>query len=250
MKLPVPRSSRGIGEWVAARTRTVRGEAVDSAHEWNERILAAADGDATNGTRWGRGGLIFAPAAAAVVGIGAAISQGALAANFNVANAPLALHIDSVDAQGLAIVMQPTNLKDSNGDVQTKGILHAALGSGEIDGICMIAKQSIMGVDYSVVLSAPAGAEKAAGSNVLFDVESLVAHDVTLTNAILGKSADEISVNGQSVGGQPGGFGLDASDGTAILKDVNGTAYGASILGSLQAPVFDASIRPGEVTSC
>lgn len=250
MKLPIPRSDRGIGEWVATRTRSMRDDAVTSAHDWNEQIVAAADGKATNGTRWGRGALIFAPAAAAVVGIGAALSQGALAANFNVANSPIELHINSVEAEGLAIVMSPASLKDESGGTQSKGVLHAALGSGQIDGLCLIAKQTLMGVTYSVVLMIPQGEERASGSNVQFDVESLVAHDVALTNAILGKSADEISLNGQTLGGQPGGFGLDATNGTAVLNDVSGTAYGASILGSLQAPVFDASIKPGEVTSC
>lgn len=154
------------------------------------------------------------PAAAAVVVIGAAISQGALAANFNVANSPLTLHINSLDAQGLGIVVAPTTLKDANGETISKPVLHAALGSGQIDGICMIAQQSILGVTYSVVLSAPSGPERASGANVQFDVESLSAKDVALSNVIIGKSADDISLNGQSLGGQPGGFGLDAANGT------------------------------------
>lgn len=250
MKLSIPRLPSGIGDSVAERTRTSRERAATSVQSWNEHILAEAKGESTNGTRWGRGWLILLPTGLAVAAIGSAISQGALAANFNVANQPIELHIDQVEAQGLGIVMAAANLKDSNGNTETKGILHAALGSGQIDGICMIAKQSLMGVTYSVVLSVPPGEQKASGANVQFDVEGLVAHDIALTNALLGKSADEISLNGQSLGGQPGGFGLDATEGTAVLNDVSGSAYGASILGSLEAPVFNASIKPGEVTSC
>ncbi|MBJ8348444.1 DUF6230 family protein [Antrihabitans sp. YC2-6] len=250
MKLSVPRLASGIGEAVADRARASRERATASVHSWSDHLLEESEGKAKAGTRWGRGSLVLIPTGAAVVAIGTAISQGALAANFNVANQPIDLHINKVTAQGLGIVMASASVKDDQGNSTPKGILHAALGSGEIDGICMIAKQSLMGVTYSVVLSVPEGEQKATGANVQFDVEGLVAHDVALTNALLGKSADEISLNGQSLGGQPGGFGLDATNGTAVLNDVSGSAYGASILGSLEAPVFEASIQAGEVTSC
>jgi hypothetical protein len=250
MKSTIHNLARDIGESASKLALRARGRATDTVSSWNSQIIAEAEGDATKGTRWGRGALVMVPSLAIVAGLGSAISQGALAANFNVANQPVTLAIGSVDAQGLGIVMAQANVKNPDGSTEPTAILHAVLGSGSIDDVCLIARQSMLGVTYSVVISAPKNEQKASGANVQFDVTGLQAKGVKLTNALIGRSADDISVNGQSLGGQPGGFGLDASEGTAVLNDVTGTAYGASILGSLEAPVFEASIKPGEVTTC
>ena len=222
-----------------------------SIKTWNSSVLDAAEGDTQVGTRWGRGASIIVPSFLAIGGMAAAIGNGALAANFNLANQPISLHINSVAADGLGIVMASANVKNEDGSLNPTALLHAAIGNGQIDGVCIIAKQAILGATYSVVLSVPPGLDQlATGANVQFDVTDLVAHDVKISNAFIGKSADDLEVSGQNLGGQPGGFGFDAGNGTAVLNDVSGTALGASILGSLEAPVFNASIKPGEVENC
>jgi hypothetical protein len=241
-------SARGSVSKSVASSRQLT---MNSVKSWNRDVLEAADGDVKVGTRWGRGASIIVPSFLAIAGIAAAIGNGALAANFNLANQPIDLHINSVTADGMGIVMSSANVKNEDGSMNPTALLHAAIGSGQIDGICMIAKQSILGATYSVILSVPPGLpELTTGANVQFDVTDLVAHDIKITNAFIGKSADDLEVSGQNLGGQPGGFGFDAGNGTAVLNDVSGTARGASILGSLEAPVFNASIKPGEVTSC
>ena len=236
---------------VGRSVESSRDVTLKSVKSWNRDVLDAAEGDVKVGTRWGRGASIIVPSFLAIAGIGAAIGNGALAANFNLANQPISLHINSVTADGMGIVMASANVKNEDGSLNPTALLHAAIGNGQIDGVCMIAKQTILGATYSVVLSVPPGLDElATGANVQFDVTELVAHDVKITNAFIGKSADDLQVSGQTLGGQPGGFGFDAGNGTAVLNDVSGTALGASILGSLEAPVFNASIKPGEVENC
>ncbi|MCE5287739.1 MAG: DUF6230 family protein [Nocardiaceae bacterium] len=242
-------SNRG-GSALAAQTAEFRTKASAAADTFNANVRHAANTAPSNRTRWGRSSAVIVPSLAVVTGLGAAMTQGALAASFNVADKPMSLAVQSLDAQGLDIVVSSLNVTDTKGNTKPEAILHAAVGSGTLTGVCIIASQSILGGTYSVVLSVPPDAGLANGQNLQFDVTRLVGHNVTLSNALIGKSADLLAVNGVSLNGQPGGFGVDGSEGTAHLENVEGTARGATILGSLQAPTFDASIHPGEVKSC
>ena len=242
-------ANRG-GSTLAAHTAELRTKAAAAAGSFNTEVLDAAHSAPENRTRWGRGTAVMLPSMAVVAGLGAAMAQGALAANFNVADKPMSLTVDALDAQGLAIVVSSLTVSDTKGGSRPEAILHAAVGSGTLTGVCIIAQQEILGGTYSVVLSVPPDSGLASGANLQFDVTSLVGHNVTLANGLIGKSAELLSINGVSLDGQPGGFGVDVSEGTAHLENVVGSARGATILGSLQAPTFDASIKPGEVTSC
>jgi hypothetical protein len=238
------------GSSIAAQAAQLRTKATTAADSFNAEVREAAHAEPQNRTRWGRGSAVMLPSMAVVAGLGAAMAQGALAANFNVADKPMSLNVDALDAQGLAIVVSSINVADTKGGTKPEAILHAAVGSGTLTGVCIIAQQELLGGTYSVVLSVPPDAGLASGANLQFDVTSLVGQNVTLANGQIGKSAELLSINGISLDGQPGGFGVDVSEGTAHLENVVGTARGATILGSLQAPTFDASIKPGEVTSC
>ncbi len=216
----------------------------------NAEVRDAARTAPANRTRWGRGSMALLPSMALVAGLGASMAQGALAANFNVADKPMLLTVQSLDAQGMAIVVNSVNAANPDGSTRPEAILSASVGSGTLTGVCIIAQQKLLGGTYSVVLAVPPDAGLASGANLQFDVRSLVGHNVALANAQLGKSAELLAINGVSLNGQPGGFGVDVSEGTAHLENVSGNALGATILGSLQAPTFDASIKPGEVSSC
>lgn len=242
-------ANRG-GSALVAQSVTLRTKAFAAADSFNTEVREAALTPPQNRTRWGRGAAVLVPSMAIVTGLGAAMAQGALAANFNVADKPMSLAVQTLDAQGLDIVVGSLNVTDTKGKTRPEAILHAAVGSGTLTGVCIIASQTILGGTYSVVLSVPPDSGLASGANLQFDVTHLVGHNVTLSNALIGKSADLLSINGVSLNGQPGGFGVDGSEGVAHLENVEGTARGASILGSLQAPTFDASIHPGEVKSC
>lgn len=238
------------GATVAAGSADLRTKASAAADSFNAEVREAASTAPRNRTRWGRGAAVMLPSMAVVTGLGGAMAQGALAANFNVADKPMTLYVDSLDAQGLGIVVSSLNVAGTDGKTKPEAILHAAVGSGTLSGVCIIAHQSILGGTYSVLLSVPADSGLASGANLQFDVTKLVGHNVTLANGLIGKSAELLSMNGVSLDGQPGGFGVDVSEGTAHLENVEGSARGATILGSLQAPTFDASIKPGEVNRC
>ncbi|CAM2996258.1 DUF6230 family protein [Skermania piniformis] len=198
------------------------------------------------GTRWRRSAVVLLPAMLAAGFVGAGIVRGVLAANFTVGSQPLDLNVRSVNAQGLGIVMVTTDMRYPDGGTGVEPVVKAALGNAEIDGLCGIVQQSLFGQTVSLQIVAAAGGV-GQGSGIEFLVTELSAGQTELTNATLGRSADEVSVAGQSLGGQPGGFGLDVSNGTAVLNDLKAKAVGASILGALKAPDFAASLHRGDV---
>lgn len=159
-----------------------------------------ADAEERNGTRWGRGLAVLVPTAVAAGFVGVAITQGALAAGFNVADQPFEMRVSELQGNGLGVVIGAANVKSADGSVSQKAVLHAGLNSADIAGLCLIAKQNFMGAAYSVLLSA-GGDERAGGQNVMFDVTDLDATPAVLSGALLGRSADEIFAAGQSLGG-------------------------------------------------
>lgn len=208
-----------------------------------------ADAEERNGTRWGRGLAVLVPTAVAAGFVGVAITQGALAAGFNVADQPFEMRVSELQGNGLGVVIGAANVKSADGSVSRKAVLHAGLNSADIAGLCLIAKQNFMGAAYSVLLSA-GGDERAGGQNVMFDVTDLDATPAVLSGALLGRSADEIFAAGQSLGGEPGGFGLDVGEGQATLSNVKATAVNAQVVGSLSVPHLKMSLVPGEATGC
>ena len=73
---------------------------------------------------------------------------------------------------------------------------------------------------------------------------------MTAKDLMVGRSADEVSLNGQSLGGQAGGLGVDGPHARVHLENLRATAWAAELLGAIKAGDFSATIKPGEVTSC
>ena len=238
------RGAHRIGDAVTQRARGLSDRSVSAVTSWHTNMSFAADENHA-GTRWGRGMAVIAPATAAAAAIGLSISGGASAASFNVANVPLTAYVDRVDAEGLAAVMGSVNAKNADGSKTTQATLHAALTSGSLHGVCAIARQNIMGVAYALVIHA-ANDGGAEGSNIILDATEATGTNVKVQNVTVGRSADEISLNGQNLGGEPGGFGIDGTDATAHLENIVATAYGAELVGALKASDFTAKIEKGE----
>ncbi len=210
-------------------------------------MTAEADADVVRGTRWGRGLAVLLPTAVVTALLGGAIVQGALAAGFNVANQPMDLRVGTLQGQGLVAVMGSASVKNDDSSTTEKAVLHAGLNSGTLENLCLIVKQNFMGATYSILLTAKDGGP-ASGENLMFDVTSLEGRDAVLSKAILGRSADEAYAAGQSMGGQPGGFALDVSEGDVTLNNVVASAIGAQVLGNLKVPHLNLELVPGEGT--
>lgn len=215
---------------------------------WNASMRAQAR-NSRGSTRWGRGSAIILPSAAAVFAMSYALTSGAMAASFNVADQPLLATIESVDGIGLAAVVSSVNSKGPDGSTRPVGTLHVAIGQAKLHGVCIIAKQTIKGVGFSIVIKAATNGE-GSGQNLVFDATEAEAFNVTTRDLMVGRSADEVRMNGQSLGGQAGGLGIDGPGARVHLENLRATAWAAELLGAIKAGDFSATIKPGAVTSC
>ena len=219
------------------------------ARAWNEQMLATAQDGTHRGVRWGRGTAALAPALLAVVGLSVAITEGVLAASFNVANQKFTLNVGSLEGQGLGAVMAAENVRNRDSSTDRTGVLHAGLSSAKLSDLCIVVHESVLGVQYTITVGA-GGSAKSDGQNLYFDITDLNATPATLRNAVLGESADDVAVNGNSLGGTPGGFGLDVTRGSVTLQNVHGSAYQAQVAGSLTLPNLAINVKLGESNSC
>lgn len=221
----------------------------EQAAAWHSAMLAEAEEGPRRGTRWGIGVGALAPCIAAVTVLGFAITSGAMAASFNVSDQKFFLNVKELQGTGLGAVLGQENLKDASAVQSRTGVLHAALASAELNGLCIVVHQSMLGVKYSITVGS-GGTQAATGNNLFFDITDLTSSPATLRGAVLGVSADEIAVNDTSLGGQPGGFGLDVTQGTVNLRDVVASAYQAQVAGALTLPNLGINVKLGEVKGC
>jgi hypothetical protein len=231
------RGLRGVVEERAGRSR-------DRARRWNSAMVAQAEQHPYVGTRWGRSAWALVPATIAVAAIGLAISEGVLAANFAVNDQPFSLHVGTLEADG---GLQAVLAAEKAGGGKTSGVVHAGVPSGHLSNLCILVHQSVLGVDYTISVGSSGG--MASGNNVYFDITDLQAQTASLSGAILGESADLINLNGQSLGGAKGGFGLDEK-GKAVLTNITGTAYQAQVAGALTLPNLGIHVKLGSANSC
>lgn len=227
----------------------LREQARSRASAWHAAMLDEAETGPERGTRWGIGAGAITPSIAAVVVLGAAITQGALAANFNVSDQKFFLNVKELQGTGLGAVLAAENVKDPNSKKDQIGVLHAALAEARLTGLCIVVHQSMLGVKYSITVGS-SGTTAASGNNLFFDITDLTSSPATLKGAVLGVSADEVAVNDTSLGGQPGGFGLDVTRGTVSLRDVVASAYQSQVAGALTLPNLGINVKLGEVKSC
>lgn len=209
------------------------------------RMLEAAEHGTPHGTRWGIGTAALVPPAAGAAVLGAAIAQGAVAANFNVASQRFTLGIDRLEGEGLGAVLAAASPSQSS---ERPGVLHAALSSAKLTGLCILVRQSLLGLPYTISIGAKGA--PASGEKLFFDITELNATPATLKGAVLGAAAETVAVDGTSLGGAPGGFGLDVTRGSVVLQKVSASAYQAQVAGALTLPELGIKVRPGEASGC
>jgi hypothetical protein len=137
-------------------------------------MLDEAEDGTERGTRWGIGAGALGPSIATVAALGFAITQGALAASFNVSNQKFFLNVRELQGTGLGAVLAAENVKDQNSKKDQTGVLHAALAQAQLSGLCIVVHQSMMGVKYSITVGAD-GSTASSGNNLFFDITDLKA---------------------------------------------------------------------------
>ncbi|MFI9116757.1 DUF6230 family protein [Streptomyces venezuelae] len=237
-----------------------------AAADWNARMLAEAADGTRRGTRWGRGALAFVPSALAVAALGTALAQGALAANFSVTGQPFTLTSNGVEGSGFGAIVNTPPVGRPDGTTTTHtAMARVGFASAGLAGLCGIVHQSIAGVPYSLLLT---GGQKVTAtppatfatdidaSNLYIQATELQAYGpTTLQNAVLGQSADQVTVAGKPLtGALPGGFGLGSAGGeggsSITLHGLDATAYDAEMAGALVLPDLRIRVVAGTATTC
>ncbi|WP_225802365.1 DUF6230 family protein [Streptomyces sp. NK15101] len=254
--------ARRIGPSLA-RMRTDTGRA---AADWNARMLAQAADGTRRGTRWGRGAFALVPSALAVGVLGTALAQGALAANFSVTGQPFTLTSNGVRGSGFGAIVNTPAVGRPDGTTSTStAMARVGFASAGLAGLCGIVHQTIAGVPYSLLLT---GGQKVTAappatfttdidaSNLYIQATELQAYGpTTLQNAVLGQSADQVTVAGKPLtGALPGGFGLGSAGGeggsSIALHGLNASAYDAEMAGALVLPDLKLRVVAGTATAC
>ncbi|MFI8962257.1 DUF6230 family protein [Streptomyces sp. NPDC053493] len=254
----LPGSPRGLRAAVRSLVR--------AAGRWNAAMLAEAADGTRRGTRWGRGALAFVPSVLVAGALGAALAQGALAANFSVTGRPFDLTSNGVSGTGFGAVVNTPSVGHADGTTSADtGMARVGFAQAGLAGLCGIVHQSIAGLPYSLLLTA--GQKVTAtppatfttdidASNLFIQATELRSYGpTTLQNAVIGQSADQVLVGGKPLtGAVPGGFGLGSAGGpggsSVTLHGLDTTAYDAEIAGALVLPQLDIRIVGGTATSC
>ncbi|MCP9206474.1 DUF6230 family protein [Streptomyces cucumeris] len=180
---------------------------------------------ARGGTRWKRFAVVMVPSVAATAAIGVALSQGALAASFNVSGQQFKVTADRLDGKGF---VQYGALDTQHGG-KTIPVAVSAFKNAKIKGLCqsVVIPVPVFG-DVSLKLSAGNGSKQVEAKNLFIDLDQLDA-DATFRGINIGVAAgDSTKGPGIKKGDKalPGSFAQEAD--SATLTDVKQTAWATS----------------------
>ncbi|MCZ0978907.1 DUF6230 family protein [Streptomyces diastatochromogenes] len=236
-----------------------------AAADWNARMLAQAADGTRRGTRWGA-----APSPSSLRRRHRPprhrLAQGALAANFSVTGQPFTLTSNGVEGSGFgAIVNTPAVARPDGTSTTSTAMARVGFASAHLAGLCGIVHQTIAGVPYSLLLTGGQTVTATApatfttdidASNLYIQATELQAYGpTTLQNAVLGQSADQVTVAGKPLtGALPGGFGLGSAGGeggsSISLHGLNASAYDAEMAGALVLPDLKLRVVAGTANAC
>ncbi|MFB9728308.1 DUF6230 family protein [Haloechinothrix salitolerans] len=221
---------------------------------WNREMRRTARDDVRRGSRPLRSMALALPAVGALAGMGVALSQGLLAANFMVVDKPFTIKSDQVVGGGFAALMHE-RLKDDGADGASEGMVRAGFKSAKLDGLCGYVHQSIAGVDYTLKIRAgevvdgtPEGTDpEINASDLILEATAVDGTNSSFADMFLGKSADDVQMGGTPLsGGTAGEFGLEA--GTVTVDDLTASAYTVELIGSIGLPQLKLNVELGQST--
>ncbi|MBL1102239.1 DUF6230 family protein [Streptomyces coffeae] len=180
---------------------------------------------ARGGTRWKRFAVVMVPSVAATAAIGVALSQGALAASFNVSGQQFKVTADRLDGKGF---VQYGALDTQHGGKNIP-VAVSAFKNAKIKGLCqsVVIPVPVFG-DVSLKLSAGNGDKQVEAKNLFIDLDQLDA-DATFRGINIGVAAgDSTKGPGIKKGDKalPGSFAQEAD--SATLTGVKQTAWATS----------------------
>ncbi|NUP50532.1 MAG: cholesterol esterase [Catenulispora sp.] len=253
-----------------------------AVREWNRRMLETAEDGTRRGTRWGRGACAFVPSMTAIGGLGVEVASGALAVNLSVTNSQFQLYSNAVyNTSGFGAALVNQTVSGGTGTPMAR----VGFAKASLNGFCAIVTQnfgtSAVPVNVELVLKGgdqvlpsitsatptftgtpPAVTTPISANDLFFQTTGLRALGTTnLANAVLGQSADTVTVDGNPLGTQTssgpglapvtaGAFGISAATGGAAgakvdLAGLNATAYDADIVGQLTLPNLTVNVYTG-----
>ncbi len=263
---------------VRARLDDFRSRKIDAARVHTEQMLAAA-AQAPQGTR-----RRAAPAAALGLGVLtlllSMVYQSTLAVNFTTGNNKMEIYSNYLDAAQAAGYLAPTSQQDNT----EEGGLQLGIKTAKLAGFCAIAKENILGLPYSLLITAgqtipdsytglvanPGGVttdatngkltgasltEAITANNLFLDSTGINGFGNLISGMNLGQSADTVAASSGlpwPAGGQAdtaptaGSFGLYANQ--LNVAGLGGQSYGLNLAGDITLPKLKISVVPGSKT--
>lgn len=189
-------------------------------------------------TSWGRSAILLVPGVAAVGAIVVAMAQGAVAAQFGVADSNMKMGISELNgAQVTGYVGSDATVKAGKEPMVLLGV-----GSGTAKNLCL---STVIDVPIVGAVSLNVG----AGGKVPADIDSLTANatelitpDGILNDAQLGRDGSTLNQN-RLLRGPEGSWGLQA--GSLAAKDVRLTAFNGGAA-QLRLSGLTIQVKPGK----
>jgi len=232
-------------------------------------------------TRWGRAALAAAVGLPATGTLAAALHQRAwgLDAELVIQNSSASFSSGRIQAQDVGFAMVPVQQQDGT----WRNVLRAGFATADLDGLCVAQVETIPGLgEVTVALEASdddEGTLELKAADATFDITDLrgdgpgislqgstqiglASTDVTTRPGrapyesnplgapeafVPGLTAGSASANAGHTNGQ-GWTGIDATAGN--LDNVHGTLWQAQVIGPIDVPGLEITVRPGNVDLC
>lgn len=218
-----------------------------------ERPVAAV----RRGVRWRRAALINAIGVGLIVWFASQMWMGRVAglgSNLVIQTNKAQFNTAQINAADVAFAMTPIQVRTGASGTSTKYVLRFGFGSGKLDGFCLSQSKSILGIDYTLRISArdgSTGSFDVTGKNVQFDVTSVNSSSSPAAGSgILLKGDVGLNVSQQSVSTYKDAGGGDIPnplDGPADYTGINGKLFGVDSsnadLYNLKGDIYDAIIE-------
>lgn len=188
-------------------------------------------------TSFGKSALLLVPGLAAVVGILIGMANGAIAAQFGVADSNMKLGVARLDGSKVTgYVGSDRSVKNGKEAMVLLGV-----GGGQAKDLCLSAVMDVPIVG-PVTLNVNAGSKTpAAIDSLTANATELLTPDGTLSDAELGRDGSTLDKN-QLLSGPSGSWGLQA--GALSARDVRLTAFNAGAA-QLRLSGLSIQVKPG-----